>query len=156
MNNIPNKILEATQEVWGLDGTAIVVYDIGYDWVISKKRDFVAAGALRLIVPKGKGGWFLIPSNSAANDESGVSYEYEIILESFNTNNVEIVKIFAKHIDINALNLLKLMKDNKNLGIHYIGQPLRLLNDLGEVNCSITLNRIDDKGGYCYSESDNI
>jgi hypothetical protein len=84
---LPFKLRSAIQQTPWLNGVAdedMGVAGLQHDWVVwvATHSNQLIAGGRRLIVPKEGGRSFTIGSDAAADDESGVSTVYEVIVRA--------------------------------------------------------------------------
>ena len=111
-------------------------------------------GASLLIIPKQGKNYFFISSGDAVGDDTGVSYDYEIIIHECPKPSREAAQILADHINLSTFEVLKALKQAPEyLGVHYISYPLRLIRALKNHNIKLSLLRPGDKGGY---QSDTV
>jgi hypothetical protein len=137
-------------------------------------------GGLCLVVPKNGKNWFLVTSGGAADEESGVSWEYDVTVESCPHPSQEAAAILSKHLyrpnpdsiraldndDLEAFLSLEqivhppieyairaLQNAPFHLGIYTIDEPILLIKALKSYGIQLSLVRPNDSGGY---HSDNV
>jgi hypothetical protein len=152
MNKISNYIKEELGKKWGLSMNDVIIESLVNELVIYRKNIESTAGETRLIISKDDRYSFEIPSSYSASLESGVSWSYEVVIDSFSKQDViAIVKILSKYLDISPVLIYKSLGKNErpvNLGVYFINRPLVLINALTKFSVKGFLARPNDLGAY--------
>lgn len=151
---LPEQVNRAVRQRWGIDANAqdaVSVKELKHDWVIVRRlRDGKKKTVgLRLIVPKYGRRSFEIPDGAQADDEHGISSEYQLLVEGPVASPQKAAAILAKHTGMSSEEASNILKTGgRSAHAFYIGEPLQLIRELGERKVRVRLLRTNDRGGY--------
>ena len=128
---IPERVIEAIRKSWGIQSNFedhVGVEELADDWIVWRLEDADKAGGLRLVVPKRGTNPFEIPSSASANDEHGVSWEYEIIVPAQAPASQDAATILEKYVGMSRVEAYKLLKAQPATSpVYFIAAPLALI-----------------------------
>jgi hypothetical protein len=150
--NIPDKVAHAVFQLWNIAfdlEERLNVEELGDDWIVWRKEDAEKSGGLRLVVPKRGAQAFEISSSAVADDQHGVSYDYEIYVLDTEHASKEAAIIIERHTGISRREAYQGLKTGFPLTrTFFIATPLDLIRELRDLNVRVDLVRPGSRGEY--------
>jgi hypothetical protein len=152
---IADKVIQAVRQHWGIQSGLeehISLHELEDDWIVWRRQDAEKAGGVRLVVPKHGMQAFEIPSSAFADDQHGVSCEYEMRLQHPVRAGREAATIIEKHTGMSRVESYRFLKSGLSApGRYFIASPIELIRESRDHNVYLNLLRPGDRGGYSSS-----
>jgi hypothetical protein len=163
--HLPDKVRQALADEWDIVSDvekAIHFTELKHDWVVWRVAEMspLAIGSMRLVVPKNGTKSFEIPSTRRANDDDGVSWEYQVEIEACPEAGGQTVQTILKYIKsipkIQVISEVEVLEALRNapaiLGTYRIYSPLKLIREAATYGIGLRLSRPGDRGEYSSRE----
>lgn len=148
----PEKVFHAVSQHWNIQANIeerLSVEELRDDWLVWLKEDAKKVGGLRLVVPKRGTQAFEIPSSSVADDQHGVSYDYEIHVQKIEHVAKEAAIVIEKYTGISRREAYQGLKSGfPMMRTYFVATPLDLIRELRDLNVSVDLVRPGGRGEY--------
>jgi hypothetical protein len=147
------RAVSATAWLRDVPAERIAVEELRQDWIVYVTSPALVAGGLRLVVPKGRHRSFSIESACAADDDSGISTDYDVLVRSCSTPAIDAARILADGTGARKIDAMTALKaPPSHLGRFYLHSPLELRRELWKRGVKVDLIRPDHCGGYIEEE----
>jgi hypothetical protein len=150
--NLPEKVVQAVYRHLNISANLneiLTVEELKDDWIVWRKEDAEKAGGLRLVVPKRGTQAFEIPSSAVANDQQGVSCDYELHVLGIGHAIKEAAMVLEKYTGMSRKDAYQGLKSRFSpMSIYFVACPLDLIRELRDLNVHMNLVRPGDRGDY--------